>query len=95
MLIEFSKYLANKRTKTQFQNRQFQQDFAGDTPQILAGLAFYINGQTEIPIADLQTLIKLHGGTIVPVLDRVRVFLVTAHLASADAGKCTTHRKVK
>lgn len=72
---EFSKYLANKRVKTQFQNRQFQQQFAQDAPQILSPLSFYINGQTEIPIADLQTLIKVHGGTIIPVLDRVRSLL--------------------
>lgn len=63
--------MRNKRIKTQFQHEEFRKlNKERGLPQLLDKIAIHINGQTQTPIAQLQEIILLHGGKILPVLDR-------------------------
>ena len=62
-------YMRKKEVKVQTQNRDIALASAAEgTPQIFAGLSFYINGNTHPPMEELRKLILQRGGEVRPVL---------------------------
>ena len=62
-------YMRKKEVKVQTQNRDIALASAAEgTPQIFAGLSFYINGNTRPPMEELRKLILQRGGEVRPVL---------------------------
>ncbi|ORX36643.1 hypothetical protein BD324DRAFT_656542 [Kockovaella imperatae] len=62
-------YMRKKEIKVQTQNRDIALASAAEgTPQIFAGLSFYINGNTHPPMEELRKMILQRGGEVRPVL---------------------------